>query len=142
MVGSSKHEKEILIMKERINNAFAIISISILLGTAVSVFAADDKASVPPTTKESIAKFDLDGDGQLNKEERSAMEQAGAAARQGGSQGKNGFGGAKGKNGHGGAQGKNGFGGAKGKNGHGGAKGKNGHGGAKGKNGHGAGGKQ
>ena len=129
-------------MKEKTTNAFAIISMSILLGTAVSVFAADDKASVRPTREGIIAKFDLDGDGQLSKEERNAMEQAGTAARQGGPQGKNGFGGANGKNGHGGAKGKNGFGGAKGKNGHGGAKGKNGNGGAKGKNGHGAGGNQ
>lgn len=125
-------------MKEKITHSFAIISMSILLGTAVSVFAQDDKASVRPTRKEIITKFDLDGDGQLSKEERSAMEQAGAAARQGGPRGENGLGGAKGKNGHGGPKGKNGFGGAKGKNGHGGAKGKNGHGGAKGKNGHGA----
>jgi hypothetical protein len=105
-------------MKEKINHSFAIISMSILLGTAVSVFAADDKASVRPTREGSI-------------------EQAGAAARQGGPQGTNGLGRAQGKNGHGGAQGKNGFGKAQGKNGHGGAKGKNGHGGAKGKNGHG-----
>jgi hypothetical protein len=142
MVGSPQTQKEALIMKEKTTNSFAIISMSILLGTAVSVFAQEDKASVRPTREEITAKFDLDGDGQLSKEERSAMKQAGAAARQGGSQGKNGFGGAKGKNGHGGPKGKNGFGGAKGKNGHGGAEGKNGHGGAKGKNGHGAGGKQ
>lgn len=109
-------------MKGKSTNSFAIISMSILLGTAVSVFAEDDKASVRPTREEIIAKFDLDGDGQLSKEERSAMEQAGAA-RQGGPQGTNGFGRAKGKNGHGGAKGKNGHGGAKGKNGHGGAKG-------------------
>lgn len=108
-------------MKEKINHSFAIISMSILLGTAVSVFAEDVKASVRPTREGSI-------------------EQAGADARQGGPQGTNGLGRAQGKNGHGGAQGKNGHGGAQGKNGHGGAKGKNGHGGAKGKNGHGAGG--
>ena len=127
-------------MKEKITHSFAIISMSILLGTAVSVFAQDSKAVDSSTREAGIAKFDLDGDGQLSKEERSAMEQAGAAARQGGPQGTNGFGRANGKNGHGGPNGKNGFGGAKGKNGHGGAKGKNGHGGAKGKNGHGAGG--
>jgi hypothetical protein len=71
-------------------------------------------------------QFDLDGDGQLSEEERSAAGQARASVHPGGPQGENGFGGAKGKNGHGGAKGKNGFGGPKGKNGHGGAKGKNG----------------
>ena len=102
-------------MKEKITHSFAIISMSILLGTAGSVFAEGEKASVRPTREGSF-------------------EQAGAAARQGGPQGTNGFGRAQGKNGHGGAKGKNGFGGAKGKNGHGGVKGKNGHGGAKGEN--------
>ncbi len=115
-------------MKQRIKNTFVIAGLGLLLGAAVAVAAEEDKAGGRPTHEEIIAKFDLDGDGQLSKEETIAMEQAGAAARQGGPQGKNGFGGAKGKNGHGGAKGKNGFGGAKGKNGHGGAKGKNGRG--------------
>ncbi len=94
----------------------------------LTVAAENDEAGGRLNRKEVIAKFDLDGNGQLSEEERLAAGQARAAVRPGGPQGENGFGVAKGKNGHGGAKGKNGFGGPKGKNGHGGAKGKNGRG--------------
>ena len=134
-------------MRLGIKSTFVITGLGMLLGTAMAVAAENDEAAGRPTREEVVAKFDLDGDGQLNEEERRAVGQARAAARQGGRKGenghggrkgKNGFGGSKGKNGHGGPKGRNGFGGSKGKNGHGGAKGKNGHGGAKGDNGRGA----
>jgi len=106
-------------MKQRIKSTFVIAGLGLLLGATVAVAAEEDKASVRPTRKEFLAKFDLDGDGQLSEAERIAAGQARAAARQGGAQGENGSGVAKGKNGHGGPKGKNGHGGAKGKNGHG-----------------------
>lgn len=114
-------------MKQIIKSTFVLAGLGLLLGAGVAV-AAEDKAGGRPTRQEVVTTFDLDGDGQLSKEERIAAGQARAAVRPGGPQGENGFGGAKGKNGHGGPKGKNGFGGAKGKNGHGGAKGKNGRG--------------
>jgi hypothetical protein len=126
-------------MRQGIKSTFVIAGLGVLLGAAVAVAAENDEAAGRPTREQVIAKFDLDGDGQLSKEERRAVGQACAAARQGGPQGENGFGVFKGKNGPGGPKGRNGFGGSKGENGHGGAKGENGHGKAEGDNGHGAG---
>ncbi len=112
-------------MRQGIKSTFVIAGLGVLFGTEVAVAAENDEAAGRPTREQVIGKFDLDGDGQLGKEERRAVGLARAAARQGGPQGENGFGVVKGKNGHGGAKGENGHGQAKGKNGRGGAKGRN-----------------
>ena len=94
-----------------------------------------------PDREDVVAKFDANGDGRLDSDERKAAGAARAATRQESAavdedaSGKSGHhGGARGANGKGAGRGK---GKGKGANGHGGPRGANGHGGPRGANGHG-----
>lgn len=110
-----------------------------------TVFADNLQEPGGGTNKEQLKtevrdKFDADGDGKLNQDERKALGAAIKArkGKKGGGLGRNGNGGPQGRNGAGGGLGRNGNGGPQGRNGAGGKGGKNGagrnaQGGARGK---------